>query len=310
MPSEKGRADLREISDESKKAEYALQVRRYDLVIEIMMQALGVHPENSLAYVTIARAYILKRQNHEALAAINEALRLDPGNAYAHLLCGIVLARFRKVREAQEEYLLSLEIDPARAQTHDEYASFLLVRKHDRAAAREHAQRAVALEPAKALYHATLAVTLAASGKITEAGQVYQQALSLDPDDATILRSYGLYLLQYLNRPSEAYEYLSQAVERNPENAYARRDILLAQRLSNWYYRLFWSYACFLRRLGKTGVVLRYAVLLTPFVLRAVLKGAPELAPILEPAFLLTALFDIYVFIAGNALSPLMKEPK
>lgn len=310
MPSEKGKADLQEISEENKRAEYALQVRRYDLVIEIMQQALSAHPENSLAYVMIARAYMLKNQNPQALTTIKEALRLDPGNAYAHLLCGIALARTRRVKEAQQEYLLSLEIDPARAQSHNEYAGFLLSKKRDRTRAREHSQKAVALDPANAGYHATLGAVLAANRKFTEAEQAYREALRLDPDDFRLLRNYGEFLLQYSYKRSEAYEFFRQAMERNPEDAYVRRDMRLMLKLRNWFYGFFWNCAVFLRRQGKSGMVLRYGALLTPFVLRSVLAQGLGLAPILEPLFLGTVLFCFCFGIAHLFLRPLTRAPR
>ena len=147
MPSEKGKADLQEISDEYKRAEYAFQVRRYDLAIEIMQQALSNHPDNSLAYVTITRAYMRKKQNPEALAVIKEALRCDPDNAYAHSLCGHLLGQQNQRAAAQQEFLISLALAPSNATTHNLYSAFLLEKAHDRAGAREHAQQAVTLDP-------------------------------------------------------------------------------------------------------------------------------------------------------------------
>jgi tetratricopeptide (TPR) repeat protein len=309
MPSEKGKADLQEISDEYKRAEYAFQARRYDLAIEIMQQALSAHPDNSLAYVTITRAYMRKKQNPEALAAIKAALLYDPGNAYAHSLCGHLLGQDNQRAAAQQEFLTSLALEPSRATTHNLYSAFLLEKVRDWAGAREHAQQAVTLDPADARFHMTLGSVLAAGRRLDEAEAAYQKALQLDPDDFMILRNYGEFLLFYRARLAEAYQLLSQALTRNPEDVYARRGVLLAIKLRGWFYRLYWSYMCFVRRQGKTGKVIRYVVLLTPFVLRGIQAGDASFSP-LGVAFVITALFDIYVYGTSVSVRSLMRVPK
>ena len=77
MPISKKRADILELGDEIRKAEYAINVRRYDLAIEMMQRFLSTHPENSIAFYTIARAFTLKGEQQKASAAYKETLRLD-----------------------------------------------------------------------------------------------------------------------------------------------------------------------------------------------------------------------------------------
>ena len=86
MPVDKKRADILQLGDELHRAEYAIDVRRYDLAIEIMHQFLSTNPENSIAFYTIARAYMLKGEGQKAVAAFKETLRLDPANSNAHAL--------------------------------------------------------------------------------------------------------------------------------------------------------------------------------------------------------------------------------
>ena len=156
----------------------------------------------------------------------------------------------------------------------------------------------------------TLGSVLAKGRRFDEAEGAYQKALQLDPDEFMILRNYGEFLLSfYRARPAEAYQLLSQALTRNPEDVYARRGLLLAIKLRGWFYWLFWNYMCFARRQGKSGKVIRFVVVLTPIVLRGIQAGDASFSP-LGVAFVITALFAIYVYGAYVSVRSLLKVPK
>jgi tetratricopeptide (TPR) repeat protein len=113
MAANKKQADLFEIHDELRKAEYAINVRKNDLAIEIMMQVLAAHPENSVAFYTIGRAYMQKKLYPQALDAFKEALRLNPADDQAHALCGLALNSLRQYAQAESEAFRAIEIAPS-----------------------------------------------------------------------------------------------------------------------------------------------------------------------------------------------------
>lgn len=230
MSSDKMRPDLLEMKDEYKKAEFALQVRRYDLAIEIMQKALNVFPEDSHAFFIIARAYTLKSNNHAALQAIRNSLRLNPASGAKYALYGCLLADASIYDQAEKALATALEIDPSSASAHYGYATLLLKQKKDFERAKEHARKAIELDPENALYHLKLGKILGDEGQLDQADLAYRHALRLEPDDPAILNDYGAYLQNKRKKLHAASEYYRQAVMRDPNNDTIRHNFLIVVR--------------------------------------------------------------------------------
>src|SRR5712691_5360210 len=169
MPPNKFHGDMLEMGDELEKAEFALQARRYDLAIQLMRKELIAHPENAVAFYTIARAYMLKRIHYAAFDAICESLRLDPNVSNSHMLYGQILRDLGIFDKAEHEFLTSLSLNPANHHAHYLYAHFLLHKKKKIAKAREHISIALAMDASNAKYHEVMGGVLAAEGKLDEA---------------------------------------------------------------------------------------------------------------------------------------------
>lgn len=251
MPPDKFRVDVFEMGDELKKAEFAINARRYDLAIELMRKELSAHPENAAAFYTIARAYMLKRNNSAAITALRESLRLDPNVSNSHMLYGQLLkdtGNYVDYVQAEQEFLTSLSINPANHNAHYVYASFLLHQRKKIAKAREHISIALALDASNARYHAEMGGVLAAEGSLDEADKEYLCALSLDPDDVTVLNSYGAHLFNKKQRFAEAFEFFRQAMMNNPNDPTVKKNFLMALKAKHKLFCLVWQSSLFLRR--------------------------------------------------------------
>lgn len=290
-PQNKVKADQLEMGDEYQKAEYALQARRYDFTIEIMRKVLSVHPENALAFHNIARAYMLKNDNIEAIKAIRESLRLDAGNSVAHMLYGTLLRDMGKLEEAEKEFLISLQLNPTRAHTHYVYAAFLHNKRKDSVKAKEHARKALELDPTDAKYHLMMGGILADEGNFNQADAEYQCALSMEPDDYLVLNSYGAYLLNKKNRATEAFEFFRQAMMRKPDDPTIRKNFLLAMKVKHKFYSFFWYYSLLIRRYGKAHVVLTLIVITLGVTAIGRAAGLPGQDPTLSILLCLVLLF-------------------
>jgi Tfp pilus assembly protein PilF len=264
MPANKFRADVLEVQSELKKAEYALDVRRYDLALDLLRKMLQAHPENSAIFYTLARAYFFKKNWPAASQAIRESLRLDPQSSQSHALYGGILLNMKKVSEAEVEYRLSLTLNPMNATAHYVYATLLLEKakkvlafmvleksvnivraqtekQENLVQAEEHARKALELDPAVANHHKAMAEVYAFQEKFEDAEQEFQRALSLDPEGVLVHRSYGAYLLHKRNEPARALEHLRQAMRLEPNHPETRKIFIEALKANYKRYRFVWQ---------------------------------------------------------------------
>jgi tetratricopeptide (TPR) repeat protein len=79
-------------------------LKRYDEALAAYEQAIRLDPKYPLAYNSKgATLYVLKRYD-EALAANEQAIRLDPNYAFAYYVKGLALDNLGKSREAKQAY--------------------------------------------------------------------------------------------------------------------------------------------------------------------------------------------------------------
>jgi len=118
---------------------------RLDEAITHYREALRLRPRDASAYNNLGNA--LARQGHfdDAVVQYREAIALDPAHARAHRNLGHALALSGHLKEAIWYYDESLRLHPE-AETHVDLAG-VLVRAGDIAAARQHLEQALALEP-------------------------------------------------------------------------------------------------------------------------------------------------------------------
>jgi len=116
--------------------------------VELTLRATEQHDQQELAHFYLERARRLYQQENDREAAIelSRALYLSPYLADAHLLLGRIHLRNGRVREASD----ALKIAVWSAETAETHAALgeAYRQAHDLTAAREEAQRALALDPA------------------------------------------------------------------------------------------------------------------------------------------------------------------
>jgi tetratricopeptide (TPR) repeat protein len=115
--------------------------------IEARLTATGQRDQQELAafYLDRARRLYLQENDREATVELNHALYLSPYLADAHLLMGRIHLRNGRVHDASDAFKISLwsaETAEAHAALGEAYRQ-----AHDLAAAREEAERALALDP-------------------------------------------------------------------------------------------------------------------------------------------------------------------
>lgn len=185
----KGRFYWRTRSEEGK-----LKAERF------FQQAIAKDPKYAPAYSGLSDTYrqfgIPGRTPREymprAEAAARQALALDDTLAEAHASLAGVLYRYDwDWQGAEREFDLSLQLDPASAETRRAHAVYLLALRRN-AEALEEARRAWDLSPLSPVINVELGLALARNGRREEAIQRLQKTLDLDPGFSRVYVTLGI----------------------------------------------------------------------------------------------------------------------
>jgi tetratricopeptide (TPR) repeat protein len=150
---------------------------------------VSASPADPLAHNFLATKYLQAGRVADAVAQLNEALRLKPGDAEAHSNLATALQAQGQVAEAVQ-----------------------------------HAREAVRLKPDDDRVHFNLGNLMLAGGQADEAEREFRRAVQLNPENGDAQFNLGV-LLGSRNQLDEAIAHLRRAVEINPQNADAHRNL-------------------------------------------------------------------------------------
>lgn len=224
--------------------------------IEHYQQALELRSSFPEAHFNLANALVDTHRLGEAIQQFKAGLEIDPGNAEAHYLLGNALRAAGRSQEAVEQFLETLRLQPdhaaaqvamaqlgpstaaaqgsqgvAQAPTGSVAAEYNLAMAQLKAGApqqaKEHFERALAIEPEFADAHQGLGTALVMLGRSTEALEHLQQVVRLKPNDADAHNNLATALAN-LGRLSEAVEHYQEAVRLKPAYLEAWTNLVLA----------------------------------------------------------------------------------
>jgi tetratricopeptide (TPR) repeat protein len=201
----------------------------------------------------------------DAEAAYSEAIRVDPGNSYAHKKLGDVLSFTDRYPEAEVAYREAIRLDPENARAHKNLGDVLYgmerypelkaayhdaIRLHpDGTAAKEGARsspwaasmhpeaeaayrQAIRLNPDYADAHRGLGHVLCATDRYAEAEGAYREAIRLKPGYAWAHIGLGN-SLYHAERYPEAEAAYREAIRLNPDDTSARDNLEELLRVTN-----------------------------------------------------------------------------
>ena len=147
---------------------------------------IGVDPANGLAFQALAEIYVARNQLANAQKAIAEAIRLDRGNAYNHVVQASIFTRqawlndsAKLTTRAMESWRMAVAIAPVYAPIRVEFADYLSLHGKQ-VEALEHAEKAAALAPEWFAPHAVLAAVKLARGNRNAARAHLRSAEAID----------------------------------------------------------------------------------------------------------------------------------
>jgi len=167
------------------------RLKRNQEALSYLEQAVKLNPKRPEPYLLLGLTYFQMEKYQEAKAKLEEGIQQDPSNAELHFNLGTAYDKLDHFDAVVREMEQTLELDPE----HADALNYLGYSYADRGINGERAlsltQRAVALKPHNGYYVDSLAWALYKLGRIEEALETIQQAVSLVSDDPVIYEHLG-----------------------------------------------------------------------------------------------------------------------
>ena len=205
----------------SNEADVALQ-------IDAVNQRRVKEPKNAGLLVELGRLYSKVGRLEDALAAFQDAGRLDPKLVPPLLGQGQVWRELGRPKNAIEAYTRAGKLMPDQSLIELELAG-ACIDMRDFPEAQAHAEKAEKLDPSNPEVYRALGTVYSATGDITSTTQAGQKAIDLAPKDAQNWVQMGA-LCYGVRRFADAAKYLRHAVEMQPENVDANINLADALR--------------------------------------------------------------------------------
>jgi Flp pilus assembly protein TadD len=190
-------------------------------------EALRIRPRYALAQNNLGMALMGQGRLDEAAGRLGEAVRLDPDFAQAQANLGMVLIRQGRLAEASERFAEAVRIKPGFAEAHDGLGRALAGQGRVEEAIGQY-NEALRLKPDYAEAHNDLGEAFGSEGKLNEAAQQFAEALRLAPDYAEAHNDLGVAFGQQ-GRFDEAAQQFLEALRIDPSFAKASNNLRMAQ---------------------------------------------------------------------------------
>ena len=195
----------------------------YRSALSIWLDTVMNAPVNPFAHNDLGLELVKAGRTTEAFDHFEQAARIQPDLAAAHINWGHALTSLGRPLEAIEHYRQAARIKPNSTEAQYNWANALLSLNRE-AEAIEHYEQAVRITPTFAEAHNNLASALAAVGRFEESLEHYRQSLRLKPDYAEGHNNIA-FLLMKMDRLDEAVEHYRQALHLQPDYLSARLNL-------------------------------------------------------------------------------------
>ncbi|WP_044640001.1 tetratricopeptide repeat protein [Risungbinella massiliensis] len=289
--------------------ERALELRRPELAIQLTMEQLQNYPQESDLYQLLAQAYHQQGQQLQAVESMQQALTLDPENADAYAYYGLLLSNEFSRKEAEQSFRYALTLEPDNFLAHYWYASFLWEEKEDYQQTLFHLEKALEQAPLDASCYTLLGLTLAKLGRIKEAEQAIEQAVSLDPEAYDTHYAKGIFTMQYVQDAEKAYPSLLEAVRLNPTDEMLRKHFAAAIGARKKGIGLLWKISFWIQRFGKKIELIFPATVFFLFICGFAFQSNPTLGLIVTiPILIIYAIGFLFVVLVDPLFRKMVEK--
>ncbi len=235
-----------------------------------LAQAMTVRfPQHEFGWMALGGAFKQMGRSADALAPMQKAAALLPGDVEAHFNLGVTFQELGCLDEAEASYRRALQISPDYVAAHCNLGNILKdMNRLDEAEASY--RRALQIKPDLAEAFSNLGLTLRDMGRMDEAEESFRRALQINPNIAETHSNLGI-TLREMGRLDEAEKSLRRALEIKPDFAELHYNLgftlLLSGRFSEgWHeYEYRWE--------GSTPKHLRPATPLSQWTGQIALPG-------------------------------------
>lgn len=146
--------------------------------IDRLLAEVKKNPQNFEAQYKLANAYHEAGHTHSALAAYNEAVKIDPKQSKAWVNRGVVLKDLGRGEDAEESFRKALEVNPNDALANVNLGDELLTQKKYQEAVDAY-RKAIRIDPKVANAYYSLAIAFAESGLYRDAARSWRKCAEL-----------------------------------------------------------------------------------------------------------------------------------
>lgn len=236
------------------------EARNFEQAEQLARSLTQISPGHTLAWKVLGGILKLTSRPEAALAAMQQAVRLDVNDAEAHNNLGVILKELGRLPEAMTCYEQAIEINPTFAEAHNNLGNALLAQgkfqealvcfeaaiQHKPTIAEAHFNLGYAhqylgcLTAAEAAYRSAvqirphyvdalinLGTIFKDRGQLSDAEAMYRKALDLMPDSARALNNLGS-ALKDLGAMPEAMDSYREAIRVNPSDTKAYSNFLFS----------------------------------------------------------------------------------
>ncbi|MDF1862516.1 MAG: tetratricopeptide repeat protein [Verrucomicrobiales bacterium] len=244
-------------------------------------------PDNDFVHNRLALCLLSQQgKKNLALDSINEAIRIEPDDAFHHGVKALILSDLRKGKEAVDAADRAIALNPE-----DSFA--LAAKAHAYCSLERWAEgevwsrKALEADADNSMAANLLSHTLRLQGKSHENEAAVEQLLADDPEDSYAHINAGWSALHRGDHKT-AETHFREALRLDPESEMAREGLLESFRARSRFYRAYLSYSFFMQRFtgGKQWMIIIGLYLAFQFVRRATEQVSPVIAVVLGLAWL------------------------
>jgi tetratricopeptide (TPR) repeat protein len=185
--------------------------------------AIERNPESWMAHANLGVALGRKNQIREAMEQFEMSLEIEPTFVSGHYDLGTALGRLDRLPESIREYETVIKLDPTNVEAYYDLGN-ILVRAHRPQDAADRFEKALQLNPRHAKAHYALGNLLSDSNHFPEAIDQYEKSLLTDPNNGAAHDALGNALLK-TNQLQDAVDHYELALQLNPRDAEAMSNL-------------------------------------------------------------------------------------